>query len=74
MFDDTKTTNISPAQDKLLTCKQVAELTGISERSVRKLFDTRALDLIKFNKRVYVRQSTLSEYLAANTLPARKGA
>lgn len=74
MIDDAKTSNVSPAQDKLLTCKQAAELTGIPERSVRKLFDTRAIELIKFNRRLYVRQSTLNEYLAANTLPSRKGA
>ncbi|WP_375712261.1 helix-turn-helix domain-containing protein [Propionimicrobium lymphophilum] len=73
MFEATKTSDISSAQDKLLTCKQVAELTGIPERSVRKLFDTRAIELIKFNRRLYVRKSTLSEYLAANTLPSRKG-
>ena len=64
--------NENLGQDKLLTCRQAAELTGLSERSMRGLFDSRTIDLVKLGRRLYVLESALSRFIKANTLPSAK--
>ena len=56
---------------KLLDVPAVVALTGVPLRTVRHLFDTRALPLVHIGRRLFVRQSALEDYLAANTHPAR---
>ena len=71
MFEDTNTSSaqlLDEGQDRLLSCKQAAELTGIPERSIRELFNNRAIELVKFNRRLYVRQSVLKKFIEDRTI------
>ena len=56
---------------KLYSVKTAASATGLSERTVRHLFDKRCLPLVKVQNRLYVRADDLGRYLETNTIPAQ---
>lgn len=57
---------------RLLDVKAAAKLTGLSERTVRTMFDERQIPLVRVGtRRLRVWSNDLAEYLAAHTLPAR---
>ncbi|WP_036916131.1 helix-turn-helix domain-containing protein [Propionimicrobium lymphophilum] len=72
MKDTASTSTNSLATDKLLTCRQAAQLAGIDERSMRTQFNNRRFELVKLGRRIYVRTSTLEQFVNSNTLPSAK--
>lgn len=72
MKDAANTSTNSLANDKLLTCRQAAQLAGVPERTMRNFFDRREFALVKLRNRLFVRTSTLEEFVRANTLPSAK--
>ncbi|CAL8975451.1 hypothetical protein TESS_TESS_00852 [Tessaracoccus sp. O5.2] len=55
---------------ELLTVADAAAETGLKERTIRHLFDTRAVPLVKIGTRLYVRRADLVAYLDSATVPA----
>lgn len=66
MFDPS---NVPPHQ--LLTCDDASTYSTLPVRTIRHLFDTRAVPLVKVTRRLYVRAEDLDAYLEAQTIPAR---
>lgn len=64
-------TQIPNQEPELLTLRAAAAVTGISERTMRELFNRRAFPLVRVNaRRLYVRRDDLNAYLANCTIPA----
>ncbi|WP_076680574.1 helix-turn-helix domain-containing protein [Microbacterium sp. RU33B] len=62
-----------PTPIRLLTLEQAAEATGLTTRALRHLYSSRRVPVTRLGRRVYFRQSDLSEWLDANTRPAETG-
>ncbi|WP_434141937.1 helix-turn-helix domain-containing protein [Leucobacter sp. gxy201] len=58
---------------RLLDVREAAELTGLSPRSVRQMFDERRVPLVRLGRTLRVWSDDLAAYLDACTLPAREG-
>ena len=55
---------------ELLTVAQAAQESGLKQRTIRGLFNTRALPLVRIGSRLYVRRGDLLAFIEAATIPA----
>lgn len=56
--------------DRLLTIAAAAELLGTGERFVRRLIEERRIEFVKIGRHVRLRESSVSAYIDAGTIPA----
>lgn len=59
------------ARPLLMDVPAAAAFAGVKERAMRHLFNRRAFPLVALGTRLYVRRSTLLDYLEAQTMPSR---
>lgn len=63
----------NPDTRHLLDVPAAAARYGLNPRTVRRMFDERALPIVKLGRRVFVWSDDLAEHLEAATVPARIG-
>lgn len=61
-----------PCSNRLLTIPVVAERLGTGERFVRRLIEERRIEFVKIGRHVRVRESAVSDYIDAGTIPAAR--
>lgn len=61
---------MAATSEPLLTLRDIAEITGTSERMARRLIEERRLPTVKIGRHVRVRRGDLTAFIEANTRPA----